>query len=168
MDWECKNLWVYYTGDEDDGSESVSQLPCPCKGGTEWSSSIRASGCTGLTVNEIFIITGTFSWWNDVICCLDAGRWTIFSGGSGRHRGCGFHDRSWHFRRHRCCGCCSQDGRDFSNESDTSIDFNVGVVLCRHVQHFQAIVIETGELALEETPSVLPSYGYLRLGVEDR
>lgn len=26
--------------------------------------------CTGFTVNEIFIITGTFSWWNDVICCL--------------------------------------------------------------------------------------------------
>lgn len=36
---------MYYTGDEDDGSECVSQLPCPCKGGTEWSSSIRASGC---------------------------------------------------------------------------------------------------------------------------
>lgn len=45
MEWDCKNLWVYYTGDEDDGSECVSQLPCPCKGGTEWSSSIRASGC---------------------------------------------------------------------------------------------------------------------------
>lgn len=37
-------LWVYDT-DEDDGSECVSQLPCPCKCGTEWSSSIRASGC---------------------------------------------------------------------------------------------------------------------------
>lgn len=44
MAWECHGLWVYYT-DEDDGSECVSQLPCPCKCGTEWSSSIRASGC---------------------------------------------------------------------------------------------------------------------------
>lgn len=26
--------------------------------------------CTGFTVNEVFIITGTFSWWNNVICCL--------------------------------------------------------------------------------------------------
>lgn len=38
-------LWVYYTRDEDDGSKCVSESPCPCKGGTEWSSCIRASGC---------------------------------------------------------------------------------------------------------------------------
>lgn len=38
-------LWVYYTRDEDDRSKCVSESPCPCKGGTEWSSCIRASGC---------------------------------------------------------------------------------------------------------------------------
>lgn len=38
-------LWVNYTRDEDDGSKCVSESPCPCKGGTEWSSCIRASGC---------------------------------------------------------------------------------------------------------------------------
>lgn len=38
-------LWVYYTRDDDDGGECVSESPCPCKGGTEWSSCIRASGC---------------------------------------------------------------------------------------------------------------------------
>lgn len=38
-------LWVDYTRDEDDGSKCVSESPCPCKGGAEWSSCIRASGC---------------------------------------------------------------------------------------------------------------------------
>lgn len=39
------HLRVYYTGDDDDRSKCVSESPCPCKGGTEWSSCIRASGC---------------------------------------------------------------------------------------------------------------------------
>lgn len=99
---------------------------------------------------------------------LDAGWGAVFSGSCGGHGSGGFHDCGRHFWWHRSCGCRSKDGRDFPNQPDASIDFNIGVVLCCHVQHFQAIVIETGELALEETPSVLPSNGYLRLGVEDR
>lgn len=161
-------LWVYYTRDDDDGGECVSESPCPCKGGTEWSSCIRASGCTRLTFNEVFVIAWTFSRWNKVIWCwLNACCRAIFAGCGSSHCSGGFHDSGRHFWWHGGCLCCSQDWRDFSHQPDTSIDFNIGVVLSCHVQYFQTIIIEPRELALEETSFVFSTDGYLRLGVED-
>lgn len=40
-----RGLWTYYRGDEDDEGDSVSQLPCPCKGSTRKSGGVRAFGC---------------------------------------------------------------------------------------------------------------------------
>lgn len=39
------DLWTYYIGNEGDEGDSVSQLPCPCKGSTKRSGGIRAFGC---------------------------------------------------------------------------------------------------------------------------
>lgn len=41
-DWDLR---TYYIGNEDDEGDSVSQLPCPCKGSTKRSGGIRALGC---------------------------------------------------------------------------------------------------------------------------
>lgn len=42
---EGQDLWTYYRGNESDEGDSVSQLPCPCKGSTKRSGGIRVFGC---------------------------------------------------------------------------------------------------------------------------
>ncbi len=39
------DLWTYYIGDDNDGGDCVSQLPCPCIGSTKRSGSINVFGC---------------------------------------------------------------------------------------------------------------------------
>lgn len=86
------------------------------------------------------------------------------SGGGDLHDGCG---RLW------AIGCgtrlwCDRGGR-IPDQPHAALDPNVGIPLCSHVEHFQAIIVEAWKLALKgSTPVSLPAPNlYSGLAVED-
>lgn len=57
---------------------------------------------------------------------------------------------------------------NLSHQAHASVDSDVGVALSSHVEHFQAVVVESRELALERTLAICTTNSYRSLGVEYR
>lgn len=97
------------------------------------------------------------SWWR-----------ALLAGGGGGQCGGGLNEGGGHLRRHRGGGARRPSaGGHVAHQPHAAVHLDVGVALGGHVQHFEAVVVEAGELALVGPLPVVPADGDGGLGVED-
>lgn len=96
-------------------------------------------------------------------------RWrALFPGGGGRQGGGGLNKGGGHLWWHRCSGACrTPAGWHVAHQPHAAVHLNVGVPLGGHIENFEAIIVEAGELALVGPLPVIPANGDSGLGVED-
>lgn len=87
-------------------------------------------------------------------------------GGRGHGRG-GLDKGGGHLRGHGRGSGRTRRG-NLPHQAHASVDPDVGVALSSHVEHFQAIVVQTRELALERPLAIRTADSYRSLGVEYR
>lgn len=99
---------------------------------------------------------------------LNSGWWALFTGGGGGKCCGGLDEGGRHLRWHWGGGaCCTPTCWHITHKPHTAVHFNVGVTLGSHVEDFEAVIVETGELALVGSLPVVPADGDSGLGVED-
>ncbi len=91
----------------------------------------------------------------------------VFSHGGGGHGGGGLDKGGGHLRG-KGCGSGWTCGGNLPYQADAAIDFDVRVALSSHVEHFEAVVVESGELALKWPLAVWTTDSYCGLCVEYR
>lgn len=97
------------------------------------------------------------SWWR-----------ALFAGCRGGERGGGLDEGGGHLRRHRGGGARrAPAGGHVAHQPHAAVHLDVDVALGGHVEDFEAVVVETGELALVGSLPVVPADGDSCLGVED-
>lgn len=99
---------------------------------------------------------------------LNSGWRALFAGGRGGECGGGLDKGGGHLRRHRSGGACrAPASRHVAHQPHAAIHLDVDVALGGHVEDFEAVVVETGELALVGSLPVVSANGDSGLGVED-
>lgn len=99
---------------------------------------------------------------------LNSGWRALFAGGRGGECGGGLDKGGGHLRRHRGGGARRAPAdRHVAHQPHAAVHLDVNVALGGHVEDFEAVVVEAGELALVGSLPVVSADGDSGLGVED-
>lgn len=100
---------------------------------------------------------------------LDSGWWALFAGGCGRQGGGSLYKGGGHLWRYWGGGARRAPASgDVAHQPHAAVHLDVNVALGGHVEDFEAIVVEAGELALVGPLPVVSTDRDSGLGVEDR
>lgn len=92
----------------------------------------------------------------------------VFPRGGRRHHGGGLDEGCGHLWWHGRGSSRAGYAGHIPDQPHAAVNSDVGVALCSHAQHLQAIVVKAWQLALKWPPAVATTNSHCCLGVENR